>query len=394
MGLPLADHLQKQMSTPAYDMAIVGGGLGGLSLSILLSQAGFRIALLEKETYPFHKVCGEYISNESRPFLQGLGVDLQALGASDIERLMISSVNGRSVQTKLPLGGFGISRFVLDRELARIARLNGVDVFEATRVNDIHYDGQKFTLSCVEEKASLILTAKACSASYGKRSHLDLKWKRAFLEKQDKKLDNYLGVKYHVQTKWDEDLIGLHNFEGGYCGISRIEDDKYCLCYMTRAEDLKRAGGDLKDFETKVLSVNPFLEKIFEEGHFLPGFPVTIAQINFRKRSQVENHVIMLGDAAGLITPLCGNGMSMALHSAKLAFVHMTSFLVGDITYSTAQEKYSAQWRSAFSTRMATGRVLQSFFGSSSTSNGFVQLLNTLPFLMQPLISLTHGKPF
>ena len=60
-----------------YDIAIVGGGLAGLSLSILLARKGFRICLFEKESYPFHKVCGEYISMESWDFLVGLGFGLK-----------------------------------------------------------------------------------------------------------------------------------------------------------------------------------------------------------------------------------------------------------------------------------------------------------------------------
>jgi len=57
-----------------FDIAIIGGGLAGLSLSIQCANAGYRTLLFEKETYPFHKVCGEYISNESFPFLEKLGV--------------------------------------------------------------------------------------------------------------------------------------------------------------------------------------------------------------------------------------------------------------------------------------------------------------------------------
>ena len=51
-----------------YDIAVIGGGLAGLSLSIQSAEAGYKTILFEKEHYPFHKVCGEYISNESYEF--------------------------------------------------------------------------------------------------------------------------------------------------------------------------------------------------------------------------------------------------------------------------------------------------------------------------------------
>ena len=55
-----------------YDLAIVGGGLAGLSLSIQMAKAGYRVILFEKEQYPFHRVCGEYISLESWDFCKAL----------------------------------------------------------------------------------------------------------------------------------------------------------------------------------------------------------------------------------------------------------------------------------------------------------------------------------
>ena len=97
-----------------YDVAIVGGGLAGLSLSIQLIRQGHSVILFEKEQYPFHKVCGEYISLESWDFLNDLGVDLNAMNVPIITKLQVSSVNGKLLEQALPLGGFGISRYKLD----------------------------------------------------------------------------------------------------------------------------------------------------------------------------------------------------------------------------------------------------------------------------------------
>ena len=59
-----------------------------------------------------------------------------------------------------------------------------------------------------------------------------------FILQKPNKLNNYIGVKYHIKINWPEDLIALHNFENGYCGISQIEGNKYCLCYLTTAKTL------------------------------------------------------------------------------------------------------------------------------------------------------------
>src|SRR5579872_4135452 len=122
-----------------YDIVIAGGGLAGLALSIQLAKAGWTVALFEKETYPFHKVCGEYISLESWNFLEELGLPLSDLNLPVIKSLLLSAPNGRSLQQQLPLGGFGISRYKIDAALAGIARRSGVDLYESTRVTDIHF---------------------------------------------------------------------------------------------------------------------------------------------------------------------------------------------------------------------------------------------------------------
>src|SRR5215217_8101748 len=97
-----------------YDVAIIGGGLAGLSCAIQLSALGYSVIVFEKEKYPFHKVCGEYISLESWDFLIRVGVPLQEMNLPVINSLLLSSPNGKSFRTKLPLGGFGISRYKLD----------------------------------------------------------------------------------------------------------------------------------------------------------------------------------------------------------------------------------------------------------------------------------------
>ena len=72
-----------------YDVTITGGGLAGLALSIQLGKAGYRVAVFEKETYPFHKVCGEYISLESWNFLEDLGLPLSDWNLPIIRRLLM-----------------------------------------------------------------------------------------------------------------------------------------------------------------------------------------------------------------------------------------------------------------------------------------------------------------
>ena len=384
-----------QNNQQIWDVAIIGGGLAGLSAAIQLAKKGFAVVLFEKEAYPYHKVCGEYISMESWNFLQSLGVPLQNMQLPIITTLQLTAPNGKRFQTLLPLGGFGISRYTLDGLLAHIAKEKGVTLLEEARVEEVvQKEKETFQISYNQKGIANNLSAKVAAGAFGKRSNLDVKWKRPFISNRTPGHNNFIGIKYHVKTDWPQHLIGLHNFKDGYCGISKIEGDRYCLCYLTTAKNLKDNHSSVDALQQNVLSRNPHLKNIFRNSEVAEGFPLSIAQISFSKKAQVENGVLLLGDAAGMITPLCGNGMSMALHSSKIAAHLIEQFLRGYLSHQQLQQQYTQQWQQLFGNRIATGRILQRFFGSELMSNLFVQLFKTAPFLAGSVIKKTHGNPF
>lgn len=372
-----------------HDLAIVGGGLAGLALSIQIARLGYKVILFEKEKYPFHRVCGEYISLESWGFLQSLGFDLQKMNISHISRLRVSATSGRSFEQQLPLGGFGISRYTLDHLMAETAKKNGVEIQEQCRVNDIHFSNDHFTI----HTSGGAFNAKLVAACYGKRSNLDVKWKRPFILAKKNKLNNYIGVKYHVRSDYPNDLIALHNFKKGYCGISKVENDQYCLCYLTTAENLQNSDNDILKMEATILSANPLLKKILSESEKIHE-PVIISQISFDQKSPVEDHVLMIGDAAGMITPLCGNGMSMALHASKIAAEQIQKFITGIISREQMEKNYAATWKKLFASRLQMGRRLQRLFDNEWLMGLMIDLGRSFPRLISTLIKQTHGQPF
>lgn len=373
-----------------YDVGIAGGGLAGLALSIQLVKAGHRVVLLEKEQYPFHRVCGEYISMESWDFLQSLGLDIASMKPSMITQLQVSSGSGKMMQQELPLGGFGISRYQLDHALMKIAKASGVEVKEEVKVTDIITNGETATL----QTDGVNYEVKVAAGSFGKRSNIDVRWKRNFIQASKNKLNNYIGVKYHIQSDFPNDIIALHCFPGGYCGIVKIEGDQYNLCYLTTADNLRRCNNSIPEMEQTILGHNPHLRKIFSSFPAERPLPVTISQISFDKKAQVEQHVLMIGDAAGMITPLCGNGMSMALHGSKLAFECIDDYLHGKISRDDMEKRYSGLWQQHFGKRLQAGRRIQRLTGNPFLVNMLINTGKIFPVLVRKMIRQTHGKPF
>jgi flavin-dependent dehydrogenase len=390
MGIPLADNSNIMTTTPTYDVAIIGGGLAGLCLSIQLARQGHKVIVFEKEKYPFHKVCGEYISLECWNFLEEIGVPLSNWNLPQIRNLVVSSPSGKTIERCLPLGGFGISRYRLDAFLAGLARNAGAEIMEGTKVDNVEFSDSCFHVQCGPAKYK----ARLACGTFGKRSNLDIKLKRGFAQKKPGKLSNYIAVKYHIQADLPENRIALHNFENGYCGISRIEDGKYCLCYLTTAQNLQRCNNTITQLEQHILRRNPHLDKIFREAVFLYASPLTISQVSFDSKTQTEHHMLMTGDAAGMIAPLCGNGMSMAMHGSKIAFEQIHPFLQEKISRYEMETAYQTEWNAAFKKRLKAGRLIQGLFGRGWITNGFIQALRPFPTLADRLIRQTHGEPF
>ena len=102
----------------------------------------------------------------------------------------------------------------------------------------------------------------------------------------------------------------------------------------------------------------------------------------------------MIGDAAGMITPLCGNGMSMAMHGSKIAAELIDEFLNKKISRSELENNYCANWKKIFEKRLRTGRIIQRFFGKIWMTNLFVRTMKVIPPLTRWVIKQTHGEPF
>lgn len=363
-----------------FEIGITGGGLAGLSLAISLAQKGHSVALFEKNTYPHHKVCGEYLSKESYDFLLRLGIQLTDIKIAHINQVEITSPNGNKISRPLKLGGIGISRFTLEKLMAAKAIEAGVKLYTSTKVDNIEFSNNifKFTTS------GGTFSTQIAAAAFGKTSHLSISQKPS---------KNYVGVKYHIKGDFAKNIIGLHNFDGGYCGTSQIEDDKFCLCYLTSARSIKKAGS-IPKLEKKILAQNPVLKHIWDNAEFLFDEPITISNITFSYKSAIANHIIYLGDAAGTIAPLTGNGMSMALHASHLASPLISDFIQQKISRETLEQNYSRMWLNEFGLRVEISRWLQALFGQKTLSNWTIGLLKPFPFVTDALVKLTHGKKF
>jgi flavin-dependent dehydrogenase len=350
---------------------------------------GHPVVVVERRRYPFHRVCGEYVSNEVLPYLRRLGADPAVLAPAAIQQFRLSSPAGRTLDSPLDLGGFGVSRYELDFFLYQRAVAAGVEFIFAT-VADVAFAAEA-DHHVVHLADGRHLQARLVLGTYGKRSALDRQLERPFFGQRSP----YLGVKHHLRLPgFARDVIELHNFRDGYAGISAIEGDKLCFCYLTTRANLKASGGTIATLEAEVLARNPRLADIFQHAERLYAQPEVINEISFAPKLPVEQHLLMVGDAAGLITPLCGNGMAMALHGAALAAPLASQFLRGALSRPALEAAYAHAWQQQFGTRLRVGRAVQGLFGGPVLSELVVGGLRHWPGAVRALMRQTHGTAF
>ena len=201
-----------------------------------------------------------------------------------------------------------------------------------------------------------------------------------------------MGIKFYLQSDFPNDLVTLYNFTGGYAGAVQVEDGSVDIAYLCRANQLQKSGG-ISALEKQILYENPAIHALFSSGNRYPQPAIAISNVSFLPKEQIVNGMLMIGDAAGMIPPLAGNGMAMAIHGAKLAANSVDKFLSQKISRPQMEDQYQIDWNRAFAQRLNWGRRLHQFMGKPLVSEWAVRSLRLSPSLLKPIIRFTHGKP-
>jgi menaquinone-9 beta-reductase len=376
-----------------FDAAIIGGGLAGCSAAITLAKRGARVVLFEAKTYPHHKVCGEFLSPECVYLLDELGVlaDVYALHPKSIDTVAISSPDGTLWEAKLPGAALGVSRFVLDDCLSKQAVKQGVVLRQGTSVTSVEGSlDETFRLNVRSESGVEQVCAKVVIGAQGKRSNLDRTLNRAFL----RQTQPFIALKSHFYGPSLPHRIELHTFTGGYCGMSEIEGQHSNVCLLVREDVFRKvcdnAATPIPAFIQWMQSQNFKLEKWLSHAEQIGEQWLSISQVPFVQKQVVENDILMTGDSAGLIVPLAGDGMAMALQAGKLGATHAAAFLGEQLSGDDLRRGYATAWTNEFGTRLRLGKALQNVMLHPRLLAVGLRLLNTIPPLGTFIIKHTR----
>jgi flavin-dependent dehydrogenase len=302
---------EKAMSS-IVDHLVIGGGPAGSMAASRLARAGREVVLVEKERGPHHKVCGEFLSQESMEYLEQMGIDLLALGAVSIERVRLHA-RRRVAEQQLPFRAMSLSRRALDEAMLERANAFGCEVRRGIEVESVTREGELWRTAI---RGAEPLWAREIFLATGKHDV------RGWGRDRGKQAD-FVGFKMHwhlrpAQIAALRGVMELFLFPGGYGGMSLVEGDVATLCFVVRRERLQECGG-WSGLVDEVKRANVGMRERLEGGETLYERPLAISAIPYGHLPGEDRGVWCLGDQAAVIPSFTGDGMSIALHSGASA---------------------------------------------------------------------------
>lgn len=288
---------------------VIGGGPAGTAAAIHLLRAGARPIVYERNETVGNALCGGFLSWTTLRRLEELGISRDALGGHTVRTLRLTA-GAREWHSALPAPAMGVSRHRLDSLMLARARELGAEI----RHDTIRHADNAFRTS-----DGVALMSDSVFLATGKH---DL---RGMARERDvRRKDPFLGLRMHYDPAGDEALslsgaIEMHLFGGGYAGLVLQENGRANLCMAVRKSRLAKADGSPQRLvEQLAESDTPLARRL---APLLPlGTADAIGNVPYGWRAtDTEPGLFRLGDQAGVIPSLAGEGMGIALASARLA---------------------------------------------------------------------------
>lgn len=339
------------------DVAVIGAGPAGTATAMLLARRGLDVLLIDKERFPRDKVCGEFLSWDGVECLHYLSLSAILDGSPAIGRSRLFSER-RSIEFPLTAPARGISRFVLDQALASAACQAGARFIQDSAVDALDDDGSTLSLRHADGTFGRV-TARAVVGAWGRWGRLDRALQRNFLTSGKTR---HFGFKRHYRALSTPETIDLYSFDGGYLGVAPIEGGLTNVCGLVTERRLSGLKGRWEAFTEELRRESPRLDGLFAglepQNEFLTSDPVI-----FAGKGPVERSLFLVGDASGMIDPLTGNGMSIALQSAILLSSHLPELLARGSDRAAVTRRYAESYRSLFASRIRWSRFVARLLG-------------------------------
>jgi len=296
------------------EVLIVGGGVAGCAASIALARKGRSVTLIERELSPRHKVCGEFLSGEALEDLHALGIDVASLGAVPLNYVRLAAAR-RAAEAPLPFPAASLTRKALDTVLIAAAIAAGVRVERGRSVQSLSRNTNDLWQATLNDGSTYEApTAFLATGKHDLRGH-----------GRPKDPAQWVAFKMYyrlspAQTAALSEASELTLYPGGYGGIQPVEDGVANFCCVVQRRYFAHAGLRWEGLLARMQQECPHLAMRLEGAEPLLDKPITITHIPYGYlRRATEDGLYCIGDQAAVIPSFTGDGISIALHTARRA---------------------------------------------------------------------------
>jgi geranylgeranyl reductase family protein len=283
------------------DVAIVGGGPAGSACAICCAAAGLRTIVLERETFPREKVCGDCLNPACWPVLRRMGIDegVRALPHGNLDAVEFIGIGGARISVALPSGGdreIAVKRSLFDDLLLKRAHAVGADVRHKAMVTRIEKSRHG---DWILDVVGNVVSTPILVAADGRNSTV-ARLRRLLPSVERERI----ALQTHVPLPLDfGNRVVLQFLPEGYSGQAPVDTDELNLCLVGKARDVERL---------KAWATNEFRISTNQPWR-------TITPLSRSAIEPARENLFLIGDAARVVEPFTGEGIYYALRSGELA---------------------------------------------------------------------------
>jgi flavin-dependent dehydrogenase len=357
------------------DVVVVGGGPAGLALAAAAAQRGLDVVVVEARRFPVDQACGEGLLPAGVRALEALGARAGLAGteATPIPALRWIDPAGAALELALPPpGGLGVRRTALSAALLRQARQAGAEIIEAEATS--HHRGAEHVEVMTASgplRGRLLVAADGRGSPIRRREELDGPVPRR----------PRFGIRRHLVVGPWTDAVEVHFAEGAEAYVTPAGAGRVGVAMLFE----RAAPGGWPTLLARFPALAARLAGATPASEDRGAGPLVRGST-----AQVRDRLVLLGDAAGSVDPLSGEGVSSALAGALELAALLPGALVAGAS-GQALAGWERSWRRRHRRSVAWTALLLGLARRPALRYQVIRLGAARPWILDRLLSVAVG---